>query len=473
MSVTVFKEWAPDVPPLGSLALTECQNAIPLDGTYKSFAPLSGAGTAAPSTIYGTQWSSDPVFGGLYVGTQFQLYRKQAGSGSYTQLSASTYNTDNDGYWRMAEYEGLMIATNGIDLPQAHTVGAAGNFSSLATSGTTPAAKHVGIIGQFVMIGNLVDASSTARPYTVQWSSIDQPRNWPTPGSDTAIASQSGEQVLNPTWGEVLGIWGNDQYGVIAQQGGLTRCTYVGGTAVFQFDEYEAGRGVLFPNSAVQIGNVTYYISPAGFCATDGTNVNNIGAGKVDNYFRSQVNFIYKPKVRGAADYQKELLYWSFCSSTSGSSVPDQVLAYNWQENRWGRATMTHDGLTSARHKITAGESPQTVVGFQSSRTLGSLAGTPGTAVFETGETEPNEGGYSYVSGVKPLVDQSAVTVQIGYRTDQVSAATYTSAVTANARSGFADFRQESRYFRARVNVTGTFNAAQGIEFSATPTGSV
>lgn len=471
MSVILFKEWAPDVAPLGSGALTECQNALPLDGVYKSFAPLAGSGSAAPASVYGALWSSEPTFGGLYLGTLTDLYRKQSG-GAYTALSAATYNTTSDDYWRFIQYETLMIATNGIDLPQAHTVGASGNFSSLATSGTTPAARHVGVIGQFVMIGNLTDAAATARPYTVQWCSIDQPRNWPTPGSTTAIASQAGEQVLNPAFGDVMGIYGNDQYGVIFQQGGITRCTYVGGTAVFQFDEFEYGRGVLFPNSPVQIGNIVYYISPAGFCATDGVSVRNIGANKVDNYLRSQVNFIYKPRVRGAADFQKELIYWDFCSQTSGSAIPDQLLAYNWQEDRWSRATQTHELIVSARHKITAGESPQPAVGFQASRTLGAFNGTAGSAVFESGETELNEGGFSYVSGVKPLVDQSS-TVQLGYRTDQTAGPTYTSAVTPTARTGYADFRQESRYFRARVNVTGTFNAMQGVEFNSLPTGQV
>jgi hypothetical protein len=102
------------------------------------------------------------------------------------------------------------------------------------------------------MLGNLRDSvgGSTTRPYTVQWSAIDDPQYWPTPGSDEAIASQSGNQMLNPTLGEVMGIFGNDQFGVIFQQGGVTRVTYVGGTTVFQFDEYEVGRGLLFPNSA-------------------------------------------------------------------------------------------------------------------------------------------------------------------------------------------------------------------------------
>ena len=467
----VFKEWMPDAPPLGNPGLIECQNALPLDGTYKSFAPLTGSGTAAPNTVIGAIWSSSPS-GGRYFGTLTNLYR-QVLTTAQSALSAATYNTDADGYWRFIQYESLMIATNYADLPQAHTVGAAGNFSSLATSGTTPAAQHVGVIGQFVMLGNLKDSGGTARPYTVQWSSIDQPRNWPTPGSDTAIASQSGEQVLNPAWGDVMGIWGNDQFGVIAQQGGLTRCTYVGGTTVFQFDEFESGRGCLFPNSPIQIGNLTYYISPAGFCVTDGVTVKNIGANKVDNYFRSQVNFIYKPKVRGAADFQKELLYWSFVSQSSGAAATDQLLIYNWQEDRWSRASTVAESIFNARHNITVSESPRPVEGWQASRTIGSFTGAPGTAVFESGEVELNEGGFSHVTGVKPLVDQASVTVELGYRNDQATAASYTSATTPTTRTGYADFRNSARYHRTRVNVTGTIGAMQGVEFNALTEGRV
>jgi hypothetical protein len=44
---------------------------------------------------------------------------------------------------------------------------------------------------------------------------------------------------------------------------------------------------------------------------------------------------------------------------------------------------------------------------------------------------------------------------------------TYTAESTANSRSGFCDFRSEARYHRARVTITGTFNAAQGIEVDA------
>lgn len=465
----LFKQWLPDVAPLDNPGLVECQNALPLDGVYKSFAPLTGTETAGPARPVSATWSSIPITGGMYVASAQQIYRYISG---YSVLSASTYNSNAE-YWRFAEYEGLMVATNYFDFPQAHTVGASTAFTALATSGTAPAAQHVGVVGQFVVLGNLKDASGTARPYSVQWSGIDQPRSWPAPNSSTAIAQQSGLEDLNGSLGEVMAVVGNDQFGVVMQQGGLTRMTYVGGSVVFQFDEYEVGRGLLFPNSIVQVGNLVYYISNAGFCVTDGTQVRNIGAGKVDNYFRSQVNFGYKFQVFGAADYQRELVYWSFCSQTSGSVIPDQLLIYNWTEDRWSRASNTHTVLVSPYQRIGALQSPRPVNAFFASNTLGSFSGTAGAAVFESGEIEYNLGSFSRVQGIKPLIDTASVTVAIGTRNDQVSSPTYTSEVTANSRTGFADFRSEARYHRARLTVTGTFNAAQGVEFQGVVSGAV
>ena len=270
-----------------------------------------------------------------------------------------------------------------------------------------------------------------------------------------------------------MGVYGNDQFGVVMQQGGLTRMTYVGGGVVFQFDEYEVGRGLLFPNSAVQVGNLVYYISTAGFCVTDGVQVRNIGAGKVDAYFRSQVNFGYKFQVRGAADFERELVYWSYCSQTSGSTIPDQLIIYNWAEDRWARASQTHVCITSSYHRVGALQSPVRPYAWAASRTLGAFTGTAGSAVFETGEVEWKPGAYSRVQGIKPLVDQSAVTVALGTRNDQTSSVTYTAETTANSRTGFADFRAEARYHRARVTITGTFNSAQGVEFQGVPSGAV
>ena len=52
-----------------------------------------------------------------------------------------------------------------------------------------------------------------------------------------------------------------------------------------------------------------------------------------------------------------------------------------------------------------------------------------------------------------------------------VEGPTDTSETTPTTRTGFADFRRESRYARSRVTLTGSFDAAIGTEFQATPGG--
>jgi hypothetical protein len=95
---------------------------------------------------------------------------------------------------------------------------------------------------------------------------------------------------------------------------------------------------------------------------------------------------------------------------------------------------------------------------------LGRFAGTPGTAILETGDVEVNTGGKAFVSGVKPKIDTTSVTIAIGARDDLASSVTYTSETAPHSRTGFADFRSVAKYHRARLTATGTFNAAQGVD---------
>lgn len=460
----LFKEWLPDLPDLDNPGLTEAKNTLPLERVYKSFPTLTGTGTALGARPTGAYRPVSVLMADLYVGnsTQLSLYQ----GGSYTNKSASTYNSSAD-FWRFAEYDGLVIATNYLDPPQQHTVGAAGAFTAL--SAAAPLAQHVGIVGQFVVLGKTVETANGTVNHRIQWSGIDNPTSWPLPNSSTAIAQQSGEQFLNSELGEVTGIFGSDQWGVVLQQGGITRITYVGGGTVFQFDEYEVGRGSFFPNAAVQVGRLVYFISTSGFYVTDGSTVQPIGDGKVDRYFLNNANFGFKNVIYGAVDYENKLIYWSYPSVGGGQSQPDSLVIFNYEENRWTRADSTS--------RVIIGTPPSSsafaVSAWQSGNTLGSYTGTPGTAILTTGEAQINPSGRGFVKGVKTLIDTDTYTVALGTRDDQKTTPSYTSEVTANARSGFADFRSDAKFHRARLTITGTFNAARGIEILADAAGNV
>jgi hypothetical protein len=463
-----FKDWLPDQPDLNNIGLTEAKNVLPVDGSYRSFSALTAYSTTAPSRPVGALYPSgangSTFFDSIYAGLQTALYVYTAATG-WTNKSSATYGSTTD--WDFVQFDELVIATNGVDVPQRHTLGSAAAFTALAVSTTAPIAKAVGVINRFVMLGNLEAAAGLTREHSVQWSGIDAPTNWPTPLSTTAVSVQSGLQDLYQELGPVRGIYGGDQHGIIVQAGGLTRATYIGGNVVFQFDTISKTHGAAFPNASININGILYFVSIRGFCATDGVNVIPIGDQKIDRYFLNNVSFPDAVRMTAAHDANKKLILWNVPTLTSSAGQPNLMLVYNYEEKRWTRTDQVSEVLFTPPAALPL----LGPYGFTSIYQASTFTGTHGTAILTTGEIEPSPGAFARVNGIKPLIDQSALTVAMGTRNDRTSAVTYTGETSVNSRSGFADFRSEARYQRARITIAGTFNAAQGLEFMAVPSG--
>jgi len=357
-------------------------------------------------------------------------------------------------------------------VPQVHTLGATTNFNALASTGTAPRAAAIGVIGRFVMLGNLADSGSTLRPYTVAWPAIDNPRNWPTPLSATATAVQSGEQLLNSRFGPVSAIGSGDQFGVVFQKAGLTRVTYVGPPVVFQFDQLSSTEGAYFKNAVASVDGLHYFVSSSGFFVTDGVTVQSIGNGKVDKFFFEHINSsVNETAMTAAVDFIKKLIYWKYVDS----SGVGKVLIFNYREKRWSNANQEAVSVFTAPSGHLASSFYGAVYGFSSANRVGWFIGTPGTATITTAEMELTPGGRSFVDGVKPNVLSTstapAVTVRVGSRSDLATTTAYTATTTPTTRTGFADCRVDAKYHRAEVQIVGNFDKAVGLEFKARPSG--
>lgn len=479
-----FKAWTPDQPALGLDGLTEALNVLPLDnGAYASLPSATLAATSLTSgALVGTLPSSATVTGAAIFDSNGNIFYAVAGGTIFERAESSvnwqTANTVTFGSEpaQFIQYGRDVIATAKDAFPLYETPAGNVSFALLATTGAIPRAGCVGQVGQFVMIGNLTDTANVASPASVRWSAIANPRNWPEPNSSTALASQAGSQDLGFNGGEVTAILGGDQFAVILQTSKVTRCTYIGGTSVFQFDEIDNKNGNVFPNSAIRVNDVCYFISYNGFMRTNGVVVEPIGAGVVDDYFWSQITtFAGTQHVRCAYDYVRNNIYWTWPMISASS---ENMLIYNTMTNRWTRSNLGLPSLvassSSQRPPILATNAYRyPLYAFNLFNRLMRYNGPPSTAILTTGETEMNEGGRTFVSGVKPVVDvtANAVTVALGTRDDNQAAVTYTSETTANSRSRYCDFRSDARYHRARVTISGTFNAAQGLQFNAVPSG--
>jgi hypothetical protein len=464
----IFKEWLPDQPALGNPGLTDAHNTLPIDDTYKSFAPLVASGNTLNARPLGAIEIYQPASNlrYLYAGQTQSIQRQLIGLGSWTNVSGSTTYNAATSTWEFAVYDDQILAANFEDTIQAQTIGAA---SFTVASASAPRARRLGKVGQFIVAGDTGEATNGDVPYRVQWPAIDDPRNWPLPGSATATAAQAGEQFLDSTWGRVNAIVGGDQFGIVMQRGGLNRMTYVGGNTVFQFDKIAGALGLFLPHSVVEVNGLWYYISEAGIYVTDGVSAQPVGLGKVDRYFaENAILGSFEERVYGAVDPRNKLIKW--CYPSGGLGNVDRLLVLNYERKKFSYCTQTCNALVSA-----PGDSsqPRYIRAFNETHRAARFTGTPGTATLTTGEMEPNPGGYAEEFGIKPLLDVTlnAVTVSMGTRNDQQAAVSYATDQTANSRSGFANFRTAARYHRARLTIAGTFNAAQGLEYQANPAG--
>lgn len=487
MSITAFNfgEWLPDLPDLGNPGLTEALNVLPLDGSYRSFLPLVTSGSALPQIPIGAFFGASVSARTLYVATggtvaALTIFR---GSGAGWSTVAATASFSVYGDVDFAQFDSMVLMATG-GTPLRHTLGSVATAGSLSISGDPlTSGSRIGVVNRFVVLGDY----GTAHAY-VRWSAINDPTNWPTPNSATAIATQAGEQYLDDVYGEVTGITSGDQFGLIFQINAITRMTYAGPPVVFQFDKVDRVHGAMYPNSIVQVGNLTYFAALDGFYVTDGVSVVPIGYAKMDRYFRGQIVLTTgaattgKYRMTGAYDHIRGLLIWAIATTASNSPLqPHELLIYNPAEKRWSHAIQDcfcpvqiapsnfGNFLDSAPAEYGA------ISAFDSSFKVGQFSGTPGTAILISAEVEPNPGGCAFINGVKPVIASSGgaptVGVQVGSRDDQSAAITYATTAAPTSRTGFADFRADNRYHRARVYITGAFDKAQGVEIDATASG--
>lgn len=456
-----FGPWSPDLPVHEAPGATAITSMIPVDGHYQAFRGMASIGAALSAAPLGAfQVSSSNSARDLYAGTTTTLQAFNYGAGTWTDYSPSAYSASTTS-WRFAQYNDYVIATNRFNVPQFKDTTGVSNFANLASSGTASNARVIGVIGQFVVLGDITGAAVTG-PHAVHWCSIDDPRSWPTINSATALSTQSGAQELNSNDGPVTGVVQGDQFGLVFQASSVTRMTYVGGNTVFQFDRLEAAIGTPFIHGQVTVGGLTYYPSPDGFFVTDGTVSKGIGDKQVDKYFASSIDHAYKHKVVGAVDSHNKIIRWVWPNSSATSGRPNKGISFNYADGRWAPCDAESElvySLPSGYTRIT-GEALGSMRGFTTDFRPASFTATASAYTIESQEIELVPRSRTVLLGVKPIIDGyngGTVSITIGTRNNHTESVTWGSASSSVNPAGFVDFRSSARFHRVRIS-----NAAPG-----------
>ena len=150
-----------------------------------------------------------------------------------------------------------------------------------------------------------------------------------------------------------------------------------------------------------------------------------------------------------------------------------EVICFNYKTNQWSRVpaydgygifSVDDNGYDIGLVVYSAGS-----VDLQ----VQEISDVAQDATISTGATDPNEGGRGIVTGVRPLINGGAPTVQVGSQDSLTDSTDWTTATAINSRTGMANFRKEGRYVRVSVSVSGGFNHIVGADVDFTPSGSV
>lgn len=487
MPIIPFGEWLPDKAVLNSPGASEAKGVYPRTettyGPISSLAAVSGSLTARCQGAFSGRKASDGVIY-TFAGDATKLYKLDGTA--WDNVSQGAYSAGTEEWWNFAQYGDRVMAANINTNTQVYNLATLPATCSDLAAGC-PRGRYITTVREFTVLGNTWDAVDGYKPGRVWWSGFDNPTNWPTPGSATAVADQSDFNDM-PTGGWVQGIVGavGGADAIVLMEQAVYRMQYEGPPTIFRFDEIDRSRGCSAPGSIVNTGQLVAFLAEDGWYVCDGQSVQPIGSGKIDKWFFSQVDQTYLSRITGTADPINKLIIWSFPTGATGAT-PDKVLIWNWALNRWSYGDLACEMLLRARTTGYTLEQLDSVsasidalplsldsriwtggrvalAGFDTSHQLAFMTGANQAATLTTAEFD-GQGKRMFINGIRPIVDGGTVLASVGYRETPDGAVSYTVA-TAPGANVVCPQRVSTRYARARVEIAagGTWTHATGIE---------
>lgn len=483
----------PDWPNFRNPGVLLARGVVPRTDSYGPFKGLKAFSNALSARALGGVSARDASLNSYtYAGDTSKLY-EMVGSVFTDESKVGGYSTASDDVWEFAVWgvNNKVIATNYTDPVQSITIGggASGAFADMITSTSKPKAKHVGIIGRFVVLGFTNDTSDGERPSRVWWGGIGDETDF-----DPAAATQCDYEDL-PTGGEVQRIVGGSDYGLVFQKQMVRTMRYIGPGPIFDIQPLNYAPGTPIPSSVIAYKGNVFYISEDGFMALRGTQVEHIGTDKIDRFFWDQFDINNRRYVSAAIDPVNKVVAWAF-PGAGASSLPNIILMCKYDQNKWSDAVSqteillqtetqgyTLDGLDALGTNIDDAsvfdeslDSEKWKGGsikfgaFDHSHKLGLFTGPSVACGIDTGDIQPVPGRRWQINSVRPVVERdpaylysTTAGVKISKRqrlSDAVGAYSINASIMNS--NGVCKVRSSGQYQRIRFSVGG--GSAHGLE---------
>jgi len=507
-----YGQYKPDLPPHALMKgeLLTAKNVIPRAvgyGPWNAFAAGSYGSLTARARGSIAVISADGI-PHMFAGDKTKLYQLSSyttsGSpGAWADVSdAAGYSLGVMTRWEFVYFSNTVYAICPDEEIQYFDLRSSTTFLEIAGAGfkkTIPRGRHVGIIGTHMMIGDTYHGDDGGRVSDqIWWPAINNPRSWPTPGTDTAIAAQAGKQKLEGEGGWVQAVTSGAEVGAIFQEKRIWRAQYVGGSTIFQFDAVETSRGLMIPDLAIPYGREILYYSEDGWYSFDYTSSTPVGEEVINRTFAADLDGAYLDRVSWMTLPKTPITAILYPGSGNSSGTPNKILFWNWATRQFSTAEpgslelLTHvlapvasldadpqvedldtvDPLTSFDDRD-SGFDARGIGAYNTSNTVGTFTGTALVGVLESGDIELAPGMLSLLEGIRCTVKGAKATTQVaGTDTPDDEDINFGPAQPPQ-RDGECKHRTNARYHRVRTNLPAGFTSAIGADLRSQATGSV
>jgi hypothetical protein len=207
--------------------------------------------------------------------------------------------------------------------------------------GTSALTQVTAVPANFSVTGGVV----TLPPYTfafgndgyAAWSVPNDPADFT--GSGAGNAYITGQKIVKGM--PLRGGPGNSPSGLFWSADSLIRGTYIGGTAVFQFDTISTQSSILSANCVIEYDGIFYWIGTDRFLMFNGV-VREIENNLNLNFFFDNLNFSQRQKVFAVKVPRFGEIWW--CFPFGDSIEPNHAVIYNVRENTWYDTELPNGG---------------------------------------------------------------------------------------------------------------------------------
>lgn len=294
------------------------------------------AGFLGGNNTYQAEEGTTPVWFGFNFGS---INKFKAGvSSDASRTTGGAYTGDLFEAWSVTNLNTVVVASNGVDVPQSKLQSDA-NFKDLPNWPATYRCSAIKAYKNY-LIAMGISSGATQYPSTVKWSSPADPGQVPFSWDVASVTSDAGENSLSDSTGVLVdGCSLRDSF-ILYKNTSVYSMTYVGGTFIFSFRKLFDNAGVMARDCVVEFDSGHFVFGQDDVYVHNGVQKQSIIYGKAKEELFSSINRNQSSKCFVVMDPSRNEIWCCYPENTGAGFFCTAAFVYNWLENTWTKRSM-------------------------------------------------------------------------------------------------------------------------------------